>query len=121
MIIVTATMWPGGDASGSYELMHATLTNRSSPRDRTESYMAHLLLRPNASRGLPGYEADVEVKEHRYENGFVPLLTSVLMAADGGTRSSVTGTNMPTARTLARVDLVTAQQFEGMLRGRPGS
>ena len=118
MIIVTATCWPGGNAAGSYELLHASLTNRSSPGDRTETYMSHVLARPDNSRGVAGYEADVETKGHHFEWGFATLLTSVLSAADGGKDVQHFGTKTPTSRTLARVDLVSPDQFEKMLRGQ---
>ena len=115
MIIVTATCWPGGNAAGSYELLHATITNRSSPEDKTDSYMAHVLARPDYSRGLNGYEADVEVKGHKFADGFAPLLMSVLNGAHGSDGRAIV---LPSARARARVDLMTAVEFEKVLRGR---
>lgn len=114
MINVVATMWPRGNAAEAYELLHATISNRSELDDANESYMAYVLARPNVWMGIGGYEADVEVKDHKRAAGFAPLLMSVLNAA----HVTVAPIALPPARALARMTIQDAADFERRLKAR---
>lgn len=125
MIILTATMHPHGNPAQAYELLHATIENRTRIEDfdprggidqATERYLAHVLSRPNRWIGVSGYEADVEVKGHRRADGPAPLIRSVLHAAVNEDGSS--GFVLPEARRLARVTIEDAAAFEQRLRAR---
>lgn len=113
MIILSATMWPGGNASGSYELFHGTITNQGASDGGGDAYMAHVLARPHTALRTPGFEADVEVKNHHREYGFVPLLDSIIQAVRHGD-GYVTGAS----RVLARLTIEDAASFEKIIRGR---
>lgn len=116
MILVTAHMWPGGNAGAAYELMNATITNNGggSSTAAGDSYFAHVLARPAPHIGCEGYEADVEVRDHKRERGLAPLLISVLAAAhDSGDAMSA-----PPSRTLARLVLKDIDAFNEQLKGR---
>jgi len=114
MIIVTATMWPRGHAAQSYELLHATISNRTSPGDVADSYMAHVVARPNKIIGVSGYEADVMVPSYRRTDGLAPLLMAVL----GSAHAEQDGDGIPQARLMARVLLQDAEEFEKIVRYR---
>lgn len=120
MIILTATMWPGGNQERSYELLHATIENRTRLEDdlkaNADRYMAHVCSRPNRWLGVSGYEADVEVRNHKRSDGPAVLLMSVLNAANSVDVNK--GTFMPEARQLARVTIKDAADFERRLRAR---
>lgn len=115
MILVTATMWPGGNLAGSYEILHATITNRTSVEDRGERYVSHVIARPAPTLGISGYEADVETRGHKSQDGFAPLLMSVLAAAHA---PNDRGLFLPPSRALSRLDLVTTTEFEAVIRSR---
>lgn len=122
MIVVNATVWPGGSEAQAYELLCATISNRSTIRDRLESYHAHVLSRPNKHFGVIGYEADVEIREHRRADGFAPLLCSILGQAAGqcpsASNQNIAGVVLPSARTLTKVTIEDAAAFERRLRER---
>lgn len=75
MIIVKATMYPGGGVRQSYEVLHASVTNIGQD-ENGDKYSAHVTQRPWTAG--PGFEADVEVRAHRYEHGFAPLFCAIL-------------------------------------------
>jgi hypothetical protein len=111
MIIVSAKVWPYGNSERSYEILHSTITNVGAMEGR-DHYTAHVLARPAVDRKLAGYEADVEVLGHKYENGFAPLLMAVLGAAHQGKSDPITGgLYLPPARLCARVDLHRVEAF----------
>lgn len=114
MIVVTATLWPRGNQSQSVEILNATISNTSSPGDAAESYSAHVLARPNLDKGCIGFEADVEVREHLYQNGFTPLLISVLAAAMKDDHDIF----IPPSRALNRATLREIIEFDQRLKGR---
>lgn len=122
MIIVSASVWPGGSEAQAYELLCATISNRSSPGDRLESYHAHVLARPNKFFGVIGYEADIEIKDHKRTDGFAPLVCAVLGQAAGpcpaASNQNIAGLVLPSARTLAKVTIADAAAFEQRLRER---
>lgn len=111
MIILSATMHPHGDASRAYELLHATIDNRTRLEDegRGDRYMALVCARPNRFLKVSGYEADVQVKEHRPADGPTALIVAVLNAARGSELC-------PPAQLIARTTLEDAAAFERRLR-----
>lgn len=111
MIVVTATMWPHGSQLDAKELLHATITNQTSPGEALETYGAHVTCRPNSFAGIEGFDADVSVTEHRSTDGVVPLLLATFGAAYGPLQ-------VPPARCLARLTLREVHEFEAILRGR---
>jgi hypothetical protein len=113
MVIVQAVMWPHGNQTQTYELLNVSLSNTSSPEDRLQRYMAHVLSRPSPMLGIDGYEADVEVQGHESRAGFVPLLASILNAAH---ETGAEGMILPPARRLSRVEVVSAHEFDEMLK-----
>lgn len=113
MIIVTATLWPGGQPMEAKELLHASISNTTSEGDPTESYSAHVTARPHAFLGVEGFDADVEVINHVRKEGIVPLLMSVLEAAYAKPQQLY-----PQHRTLARLTLTEVHEFDAILRGR---
>lgn len=117
MIVVNAQMWPKGSQLESFELLNATITNQGQGTQQNQSnYFSHVMARPNSFIGCAGYEADVEVHDHKISNGFVPLLMSVLAAAhqDNSEQSFF----MPPSRVLMRLALADAHEFEQRLKGR---
>lgn len=114
MVIVQATMWPHGNQMQTFELLHVGISNTTSPEDRLQTYMSHVLARPSPFSGIAGYEADVEVTGHEERAGFAPLLASILNAAHGIDESE--GILLPPARRLARVEVVSAHQFDELLK-----
>lgn len=113
MIVLTANMWPRGDARMSYELLHAVIDNRTGPEDgANERYAAHVLSRPQKYLNIVGYEADVEVKGHRRSDGPASLILAVLHEANGFERT------LPDARLLSRITIEDAAAFEQRLRER---
>lgn len=115
MIILTATMHPHGDATRRYELLHATIENRTEDCDMAERYFAHVLSRPNKYIGISGFEADVEVKGHRRSDGLTPLVIAVLNNANS--IDVMQGTIIPETRQITRVTIEDASDFERRLRG----
>lgn len=115
MIILTATMWPRGVAAASYELLHASISNQDDG-----NYLAHVLSRPNSYIGVTGFEADVQVHNHKHHTGPVPLLIATLATAyDDKILYRGPGEQVvPAGRLLARAELRNAAQFEEALRGR---
>jgi hypothetical protein len=110
-------MWPKGSQLESYELLNATITNQGQGTQQNQSnYFAHVLARPNSFIGCVGYEADVEVHDHKGSDGFVPLLMSVLAASHQD--NSEQGFFMPQSRVVARLSLADAHEFEQRLKGR---
>jgi hypothetical protein len=116
MIVLQATMWPYGNQTQSYELLNVTITNQSPPEADQQNYFAHVLARPAPFQGIAGYEADVEVAQHSYRDGFAPLLSAILGCAHQPAEGQGTGYVLPPTRQLKRVDLVDANQFEELLR-----
>lgn len=117
MIIVNAQMWPKGSQAESYELLNATITNQGQGTHQNQNnYFSHVLTRPNHFIGCVGYEADVEVHDHKRSDGFVPLLMSVLHAAhqDNSEQSFF----IPQSRVVARLSLTDMYAFEQRLKGR---
>lgn len=112
MIILTATMHPGGDAARAYELLHATIENRTKIEDAlgTDRYVAHVLSRPNRFISVSGYEADVEIRSHKRSAGPAALIAAVL--------ESSTIEALPEARRWARIIITDAADFEQRLRAR---
>lgn len=115
MIIVTATMYPQGLPSGSFELLHATIMNAGdTPGEPGHcDYNAHILARPSAQKGIEGFEADVIATTHNYRNGLAPLLSGLLGAAapipfDAEAQYDV----------LKRLTLKEMDNFDARLRGR---
>lgn len=82
MLIITATMHPGGSPAGSYEVMTGTVTNAGSVNGSTDEYAAHFLHRPNDRRGIEGWEADVAVQGYNSRLGLTPLLGAIFNAID---------------------------------------
>jgi hypothetical protein len=80
MIIVQAHMIPNGDEARRYELLHASIQNRTSV-EPMDWYTATVIARPYAELGTPGFEADVKIQGVDRRAGFVPLLASVLNTA----------------------------------------
>lgn len=114
MIVFTATLWPGGQATESKELLHATISNTSSSAETTvDSYTAHVTARPNRFMGVEGFDADVEVTEHVRADGIVPLIVSVLDAA-----RCKQDQIYPPHRTLQRLSLREVHEFDEILKGR---
>lgn len=111
MIVVTARMYPS-DGSPSYEILNATITNRSAPGDVAQSYMTHVLMRPDRYSGAPGYEADVETQGYLDRHGFAALLRSAIGVSDGNIGQSTCGTDMPTSRVLNRLAIHFVDEFE---------
>lgn len=81
MLIINATMHPHGSAAGAYEILHGTVTNLGTTADG-EIYGAHLMHRPNAERGIDGWEADVRVGGYNSRLGLGPLLSGILSAIE---------------------------------------
>lgn len=114
MIVVTAHLWPRGNASAAIELGMVTVSNQG-PGANGDNYTAHVLTRPAPHIGCIGYEADVEVRDHARQNGFAPLLISVLAAAHG---EDGNGFSIPPSRALARSVIHDMHDFEERLKGR---
>jgi hypothetical protein len=113
MIIVTATLWPGGQAMEAKELLHASISNVTSEGDQVESYSAHVTARPHLFLGVEGFDADVEVTNHIRSDGIVPLLMSVLEAGLANPNQLY-----PQHRTLARLTLREVHEFDAIISGR---
>lgn len=116
MIILNAHMWPHGNQAQAYELLHATITNQSSPGDLKDSYFAHVLSRPAEGLGVLGFEADVEVRDHERSHGFGTLLMSILAAAVSNDPEK--GVFIPPSRTLVRLTLQDVAAFQVALKAR---
>lgn len=117
MIEVSARMHPHGDAAKTYELLHATITNKTTPQDRGDRYFAHVVARPSAALGIPGYDADVLVTGHDRQSGLTPLLMAVLNAAHASPADR-RGVPMPPAQVLGRLTLADVTAFERSLVSR---
>lgn len=119
MIILSATMWPGGNSKRSYELLHATIDNRTPLEDYMiggDRYFAHVCSRPNRYLAVSGYEADVEVRGHKRSDGPAALIMTVLNTANSTDANR--GTILPEGRQLARVTIEDAAGFEHRLAAR---
>lgn len=116
MIIVSANVWPGGSQAEAYELLHASISNQGPSSTGGESFIAHVLSRPNKYTGVEGFEADVEVSGHRHSAGFAPLLMSILAAA--WSTDPDKGIMIPPSRALARLTLTDVHEFTQLLKGR---
>lgn len=116
MIVVQATMWPRGNQAQSYELLHASINNKTELGDEEESYFAHVLSRPKPFGGILGYEADVEVRGHKPQDGFAPLLMAVLGAAYSTDQDA--SIIIPPARLIARLNLEDLAEFNKRITAR---
>lgn len=113
MIVLTAQMWPQGNEGRAYELLNMTISNQGTS-ETGDSYFSHVLMRPAPHIGIFGYEADVEVKDHKRENGLAPLLIAVLAAA----ATDKNDLHVPPSRTMERLVLQDVEQFALKLKGR---
>lgn len=115
MITLKATMWPLGNEAQAYELVHATIENRTRIYDSVgddDRFMAHVCSRPNRWLGVSGYEADVEVRHFKRSDGPAALIIAVLGAA------YQTDNKLPETQCLSRVTIEDAADFERRLRAR---
>lgn len=113
MIIVTAVIYPGGNAAESYEVLHGTVTNTRADDANGDSYAAHFLQRPHAQEGLEGFEADVAVDGFHRPLGLTPLLGSIFYAI-----APLPLDFEPQVRVDARLTLKELDEFDARLRGR---
>lgn len=113
MIIVKATMYPAGGGR-SYEVLHASIENVGQDHDG-DKYFAHVTQRPWTVG--PGYEADVEVRGHRYDAGLTPLLAAILGQAGVEVGYGIKGRLvLPECTTRQRVQLFNVAEFEQAAR-----
>lgn len=121
MIVITAQMWPKGSQAEAREILNMTLTNQGlSPDggmgDKRYTYFGHVITRPYDVDGFYGYEADVEVRDHKSQDGCVPLIVSALAAAN--IADPATGFYLPPSKRIAFSAITTLDDFDKRLRGR---